>query len=655
MYDLMIYSLKVGVCLAVFYLFFKLLLSRETFHRFNRIVVLGAMFLSFVLPLCVITVYREIPVLPEIPDGEAVATVFAEPLSEPFPWEMLAGAAFLLGAAATLLWTLCSLIGVLRLIRGGRRERLEDGAVLVRTERPVTPFSWGRYIVMSERDLAENGGAILLHERAHLRLRHSLDLIVTDVAGCLQWFNPAMWLLRRELRAIHEYEADEAVLDSGVDARSYQMLLIKKAAGGRWYSIANSFNHSKLKNRITMMLRKKSSRWAGAKALLLLPLMGVALGAFAETAYVFPEDKGQKETSTIYIRGSKSFSDGQQPLILVDGREVKSMDSLAADRIESITVLKDSVSMAVYGEKAADGVILVTLKKTGEPGDGAQVPGLKGKVVTVTRADSAGTNESTTVRVIGHGTRPKDGTVVVNTAGIAKSYRFKVENGSSVESNPVFIVDGVQVSEIESLDPDQIESMSVIKGTNLPGEFADKGYEGVITITTKQAAAAQRAAAKSAREGIEAGRAGIEAAREGLKLARKYMSSDDWKQAQKALDKAQKELEAARKETSAQLSEAQKAVGTSLKLSADAGHADKVTIQGTPESSVSVYKGQVTLKGGFPDGMLIRINGREASKEDVERLESGKIKRMEVYKGDEAVKRYGEKGRNGVVEIRARR
>uniref|UniRef100_UPI003FF0DFDD M56 family metallopeptidase n=1 Tax=Alistipes shahii TaxID=328814 RepID=UPI003FF0DFDD len=277
MYDLMIYSLKVGVCLAVFYLFFKLLLSRETFHRFNRIVVLGAMFLSFVLPLCVITVYREIPVLPEIPDGEAVATAFAEPLSEPFPWEMLAGAAFLLGAAATLLWTLCSLIGVLRLIRGGRRERLEDGAVLVRTERPVTPFSWGRYIVMSERDLAENGGAILLHERAHLRLRHSLDLIVTDVAGCLQWFNPAMWLLRRELRAIHEYEADEAVLDSGVDARSYQMLLIKKAAGGRWYSIANSFNHSKLKKRITMMLKEKSSPWARLKYLYVLPVAAIAV------------------------------------------------------------------------------------------------------------------------------------------------------------------------------------------------------------------------------------------------------------------------------------------------------------------------------------------------------------------------------------------
>ena len=133
------------------------------------------------------------------------------------------------------------------MIRRGRRERLADGTVLVRIGRSVTPFSWCRYIVLSEKDLAENGDAIVLHEKAHLRLRHSVDLLLTDLAGCLQWFNPAMWLLRRELRAIHEYEADEAVLDSGVDAKHYQLLLIRKAAGGRWYSVANSFNHSKLK------------------------------------------------------------------------------------------------------------------------------------------------------------------------------------------------------------------------------------------------------------------------------------------------------------------------------------------------------------------------------------------------------------------------
>ena len=86
------------------------------------------------------------------------------------------------------------------MIRRGHRERLGDGSVLVRTDQPVVPFSWYRYIVMSEKDLAENGEAIVLHEKAHLRLRHSFDLLVTDLAGCLQWFNPAMWLLRRQRR-----------------------------------------------------------------------------------------------------------------------------------------------------------------------------------------------------------------------------------------------------------------------------------------------------------------------------------------------------------------------------------------------------------------------------------------------------------------------
>ena len=629
MYDLMIYSLKVGACLAVFYLFFKLLLSRETFHRFNRIVVLGAMVLSFVLPLCVITVYREMPVLPEFPAEEVMTTVAAEPLPAPFPWEKLAGGAFLTGAVAALLWTCWSLFGVVRLVRRGRRERLEDGSVLVRTDRAVTPFSWGRYIVMSGKDLAENGDAILLHERAHLRLRHSVDLIVTDVAGCLQWFNPAMWLLRRELRAIHEYEADEAVLESGVDAKSYQLLLIRKAAGGRWYSVANSFNHSKLKNRITMMLRKRSSRWAGVKALLLLPLMGVALGAFAETAYRFPEDKVTKEKPVIRIRGVKS-SPGKEPLVLVDGRETDKMDTLKSERIEAISVLKDSTMKAAYGEKAKYGVILVTMKKDTEPTNHmylamTKAKVLPGKSLTVTSADSIGTvvtmGKSDEVRVIGYGTKPKDG----------NSVRVRGLRASDPKS-VVYLVDGVRVPEIESLDPDRIQSISVLKESSVPAEYAAEGYDGVIMITTKRVFEARKAAVEQAKAGMEAGAAGLEAARKGMEQARKYMSLDAWKEAQQALDKAQQELEAAR-----------------------AGQVGQVTVEGAPESSVSLYKGRVMLKKGLPKGMLVYINGRPASQAEARRLAPGKIRKMTVYRGDEAVKRYGEKGRNGVADIRVRK
>ena len=128
------------------------------------------------------------------------------------------------------------------------------------------------WIVIARKDLEENGREILIHELAHIRNRHSWDLLLADLCIFVQWFNPAAWLLKQELQNIHEYEADETVLREGVNARNYQMLLIKKAVGTRLYSMANNFNHSSLKKRITMMLKEKSNPWARAKYLYILPL-----------------------------------------------------------------------------------------------------------------------------------------------------------------------------------------------------------------------------------------------------------------------------------------------------------------------------------------------------------------------------------------------
>lgn len=314
----LLYSLKAAGCLAVFYLFYKLLLSRDTLHRMNRVLLCGVLLLSFLLPLCVITVEKELPgvsaagidVIPEnyfrrdmvfenrIPDDtrDLMITEEPEPAPEPFDWGVLLGIIYFAGMFATLGWTVCNIVRVVRMTRRGQRIPLGNGSVLVLSDRIRAPFSWMRYVVMSEEDYACGGGTILVHEQAHQRLGHSWDLLLVDLLGCLQWFNPAMWLLRVELRAVHEYEADEQVLRCGVDAKDYQMLLIKKAVGGRWYSIANSLNHSNLKNRITMMLRKRSSRWARAKALYVLPLACLALGAFAQTSYVLPEDKTTKNS-----------------------------------------------------------------------------------------------------------------------------------------------------------------------------------------------------------------------------------------------------------------------------------------------------------------------------------------------------------------------
>ena len=95
------------------------------------------------------------------------------------------------------------------------------------------------------------------------------------------WFNPAAWLLMRELREVHEYEADNGVINNGIDATEYQLLLVKKSVGARLYSMACGFNHSKLKNRITMMLKRRTNNWARLKLLLFVPVAAGTLYAFA--------------------------------------------------------------------------------------------------------------------------------------------------------------------------------------------------------------------------------------------------------------------------------------------------------------------------------------------------------------------------------------
>ena len=295
----LVYILKSATCLAVFYLFYKLLMSRDTFHRFNRFALLGLLVLSSLLPLVEASVnspaavqetmltLEQLLLLADIqPEGESMAA--ATP-SATVLWLRAALLVYLTGIVFFIVRNLCSLARLGRLIRQGKREALdsylpdrkEKNVRLVVHDHDIAPFSWMHWIVIARKDLEENGREILIHELAHIRNRHSWDLLLADLCIFVQWFNPAAWLLKLELQNIHEYEADETVLREGVNARNYQMLLIKKAVGTRLYSMANSFNHSSLKKRITMMLKKKSNPWARLKYLYVLPLAAIAVAAFA--------------------------------------------------------------------------------------------------------------------------------------------------------------------------------------------------------------------------------------------------------------------------------------------------------------------------------------------------------------------------------------
>ena len=314
MTELLIYEGKAALALVTFYIFYRLLLSKETFHRFNRIVLLGTAAMAFVLPLCVITISKTVilpavsPVDTVVETVEGVITGTASVPQEPI-WPAILLGIFVVGALAVMLMTVISIIKVMSIIRSGEHHTLDSGETLVITENGTAPFSWMKYIVLSREDYESGYSQILTHEKAHIALKHSWDLLFVDLITVLQWFNPVIWMLKSDLRALHEFEADDAVLRSGANIKEYQYLLIKKAVSKSGYSVANSFNHSTLKARITMMLNKKSSRMSAWKALYVLPLVGISLAATAKTKVDYQYEGQQPEgvVDTLVSKDSENW------------------------------------------------------------------------------------------------------------------------------------------------------------------------------------------------------------------------------------------------------------------------------------------------------------------------------------------------------------
>ena len=300
----LIYMLKTALCLSVFYLFYRFWLSKETFHRFIRMVLIGLILVAFVIPSLKVSQNFHLPQIEQvferlnIPEEEmeqeqdlqkmeqvTTTTLHTQLEKERSDFTILTlgnlGFLYLGGALLLLLRYIFSIVCIYRLIRYGEKECWKGEVRLVVHQQNVAPFSWKRYIVLSRQDLEEHGDEIIAHEYAHILHKHSRDLILAEICLLFQWFNPAMWLFRKELKTVHEFEADESVLKAGIDAKKYQLLLIQKTVGTRLYSMVNSFDHSSLKKRITMMLKKKSNPWKLSKYLIVFPLAAITAVLFA--------------------------------------------------------------------------------------------------------------------------------------------------------------------------------------------------------------------------------------------------------------------------------------------------------------------------------------------------------------------------------------
>jgi TonB family protein len=310
---LLAYLLKSACCLVMFYLFYKVLLSKETFHTFNRFALLGVLLICAILPFIAIKTETGGMAQGSVIVGNLTMQSVAEE-RQSFQWQWLLLIVYMAGFLTIAMKSILSYIRLAVMIHKAPSTSIEGSRVrLILFDRTISPCSWMNYIILSKVDYERNGHAILTHEMAHVRRLHSADMLVADICIVLQWFNPAAWLVKRELQNIHEYEADEAVLKAGVDAKSYQMLLIRKAVGKRLYSITNSFNHSSLKKRITMMLKKDSNPWARLKYAYVLPLAALSVAAFASPEMARPLDdlstvKVSDLSAYLHLKGENSLT-----------------------------------------------------------------------------------------------------------------------------------------------------------------------------------------------------------------------------------------------------------------------------------------------------------------------------------------------------------
>lgn len=282
------YAIKSAIFLSIMYIPYMLILRKESFFHFNRILLVCIMLLSLILPLCD---FHSLSI-ENNPIQEGMTTIIlptvtvgAEeemPVSDSINWINVMLYIYITGMIITALWKLVQIFLLYKTIHSCVLWKdKQNGITIYCHAQDIAPFSWFNIIVISENDYQNNANEILCHEIGHIRHYHSLDILLVNIIETIQWWNPLSWILASSLRDVHEYEADDEVLTSGVNIKQYQMLLIRKAVGSSSYAFANSFNHSLLKKRITMMLKSKSNPWMRTKALYIIPVATIALSVFA--------------------------------------------------------------------------------------------------------------------------------------------------------------------------------------------------------------------------------------------------------------------------------------------------------------------------------------------------------------------------------------
>lgn len=483
----MLYIIKAAITLALLYSCFFVFLSKETFHRFNRIMLVGIMLVSLVMPLFHFTTSHPTALNEEVYQVQNyiehdTTPIIVAPQVQRVTWIQVLTWLYLAGVAVMLILTLVQAISLTRFMCGGVRHTDSQGNTVILHNSDVPPFSIFRYIVMSVKDYESSHRYILTHEQEHIRLAHTYDLLLLQCVKALQWFNPFIWFLSRDLKAVHEYEADQAVINQGIDAKSYQQLLVMKVVGNRLQPFTNNLNHGSLKKRIIMMYQKPSNRWLMLKALCAIPVVALTINAFATPIETDPVED------------------------MVKTLETKSVPTLNEVKETVLTSVEstDNTPFAIHPIADQYGRIL-GFTHEGKPADGyfectAEYVFIDGRQATETELRNYKTllaNSKFEMLKTANGTakynyKDKHGIIVIHTqdasAAPDDNNPLVIVNGIEINlSTDVKTLTGETIAKALNIKEDDVESITVLKDAAATAIYGERGKNGVIEIKVKSA------------------------------------------------------------------------------------------------------------------------------------------------------------------------
>jgi len=282
------YAGKAALCTAVFYLFFLIFLGRDTMYSRNRIFIILSLISAVVLPFVIIRTEQPLNIqffgkdLTDLSVGDG-ASVSAATGNTSFPgWRQIVFVVYLTGVFLLGLKLLAEIISLLLLIR---KKRISGTRIIRLKHRKTSGFSAFGHVFIDSGLNYEDEQEIIKHEQKHLSQYHFIDILFIELIKILQWFNPFIYMYDRSLRAVHEYQADEECLNSGIPVHNYQSLLLNQVFRVKLFSTASSFsNPTLIKKRMIMMTKKRSGALANYKILLVVPFVVLLLFTFSKCA-----------------------------------------------------------------------------------------------------------------------------------------------------------------------------------------------------------------------------------------------------------------------------------------------------------------------------------------------------------------------------------